>query len=236
MRQYLRSKFLYPAAVAAALLLWTSAASAVSVSFAGNYLLEDPGNNGFSESLTFDNPLGSGSGIVGSFDPTSDALFSDAGFEWVVIADLTLDPSNPFFFDPTLYAGGFEIHDDDGTLLFSADLVVDELVIIGGTGSVNSELDINLTNLVAGGSYVPGSSEIIDAFLDADEGIANLTLQFPGSNLAAQILAGNSVNSTYSGAATPPIAVPEPPAWLLAALGSLGLAIKGRPKRAKAVD
>jgi hypothetical protein len=213
---------------ALALALWTTPAGAVSFSFAGNFSLVDDDNDGFSELLDFDNPVGNHSGFIHVFDPGGDGLFADAALETVLISALTLDPSDPFAFDPTLYANGFAVYDDDGTLLFEADLTAAELVIDGGTGTINPQFELNLTNITAGGGYVGGSSAIIDAFLAAPGGAANVTLQVPIPDLGSAIQNGDSIASTFSGSATP---IPEPASVLLVGAGLAGLARAGRARR-----
>lgn len=214
-------------------LAWLAAATpalAESISFIGNYTLTDPGNDGFSEELTFDNPFGLHSGAVTLFDPVGDALFSDAGVETVEIATLYLDTSDttdPFSFSPSFYADGFKIYDDDGTPLLTADLSVVDLDTSGASGLINPFNSANLSNLVLGGSYTTGDSAIIDAFLAAGVGAFNLTLQLPNIDVEAAINAGDDVESTYSGTAT----VAEPTSWLMISSGLAGLAFFERRHR-----
>ena len=212
--------------VGAALLLPAVQASAtISMSLLGNFTLMDDDADGFSELLTFDNPFGGHSGVVTAFDPLSDAIFSDAGFVTVDIAALTLDPDNPFAFDPTTYVDGFAVYDNEGNLLFDSDLAAMTLEIDGGTGDINSSLQLNLSNVSAGPDYTPGDSTIVDTFLSAADGAVNLTLQLPGGDLGQRIQDGEATASTYSGSAY--ATVPEPSTLALLGSGLLGAAIFG---------
>lgn len=221
------------------LFLFSSQALAISIGYGGNYTLTDSDSDGFSDALSFSNPFpffGSHSGYVSTSDPSTDSLFSDPGMETISLAALSLDPTSYaagsyFDFAPTLYADGFAIYDDDGTLLLKADLTVNRLEIDSSTGTINSSFSMNLTNITAGTSYSAGSSEIIDAFLAVaaagDGGATNITLQMAG-DLSAAILAGDTVNGTYSGSAAP---VPEPATLLLLGMGMLGVGTYGKRRK-----
>jgi hypothetical protein len=203
-------------------------ASVPSFNYFGDWSLTDGDGDSFYETMTFTNPLGPGAGIVSSFFPSPDGLLG--GGEYIQglglggAISLTLDPTNftsgvSYAFNPVTYVQGFSLYDDNGDHLFSADLTATSLEVVNSTASINSFLDLNLTNIVAGASYVFGTSAIIDALLSAPGGAANFTINMAGS-LAAAIEAIGGFG-TYSGSAS---VVPIPAALplFLSALGALG--------------
>ena len=150
---------------------------------------------------------------------------------------LTLDPNSAstigpftiFDFAPTFYDDAVTVKDDNGIVLFTADLTVETLTTIGSSGGINSAFEINLTGIQAGSTYISGSSVIIDAFVAASKGSMSFTLQLPGKNLANAIINGSQIDATYSGTAA--AAVPEPTSFLLLGAGLTGLALYRRMKR-----
>jgi len=207
-----------------------------SFNYLGNWTLSDidGSNDGFYETITLTNPFGPGAGAVSSFFPSPDGLLG--GGEYVGTAfggsiSLTLDPNNftsgvNYAFNPATYyqnAGdGFALFDNDGTLLFAGDLTATALKVNNSTGTINSIFDLNLSNIVAGASYMSGTSAIVDAFLGATGGAANFSLNIAGSIAAAIEGAAVSVrNGSYSGSAS---VVPIPAALplFISALGMLG--------------
>lgn len=182
------------------------------------FSISNEDNDGFSEILRFE------AGVV---SPVTDSIFIDAGCETVKFADLLLDPSSyisgsVYDFAQTTYTDGFSLYDDDGSFLLGADLMVSSLVVNGGTGAVNPEFTVNLTNFETAPEYIPGTSEIIDAFLSAGAGALNLTLQFAGGNLGREIEYGKDVLGTVSGS-TASNPVPEPSTLILLGCGVLGI-------------
>ncbi len=197
---------------------------ATSLGFNGTFKISDADNDGFSELLQFT------SAFVMSAQPSSDPIFGDAGFETIVFSDFTLDPASfeagSYDFLPTTYENGMQVFDDDGTLLFDADLTLDTLEVDGGTGSINSAFGLNVTNIQVDPGYVVGDSVIIDGLLAASGGAMNITLQDATGNLGWLIENGENIESTYSGTMKPydgPDPVPEPATMLLLGCGLLGL-------------
>lgn len=202
-----------------------------AINYVGNFDFSDAGGiSGFNETITLTNPFGYGAGAVTSYAPGNDTLFNDAGIEYIGGSGtggsivLTLDESNftsglSYSFNPTTYQSGFLLFDDDGALLFSADLTANNLKVDNSTGSINSMFDMNLTNIVAGAAYLSGASRIIDSFLSNPGGAANFTLNIAGDISAAIESAGGK--GTYSGSAS---VVPVPAALplFISALGMLG--------------
>ncbi len=211
-------------------------ASPISFDFSGSYIMSDSDASGIMDTISFDNADMSwptpGSGFITSFLPTDDGLFGDIGAEYVVISDLTLDENNLFAFDPMEYTDGFQVYDDDDTLLFSATLTAVELEIFGSGADINSTFGFNLSEITAGGTYNSGDSEIVDSFINADPGAATtISLQFRGDLAAAIEGGGADIVASYSGSAAP---IPEPATMLLFGTGLVSLAGFSRKKSKKA--
>ena len=212
---------------AVASLALASSASATQIAFAGTYVLSDGPDAG-----TWRDQFQFTSGLILTTDPAVDPM----NFQAVQIATLKLDESTVTTtsadFSPSTYVAGFRVPN-----FIKADLTTVTLDILGGTGSVNPFLNINLTNVSADGTYVPGTSPIADAFIQAGVGASTLTIQISlaqGADLYKAItdqakrsngtkITGPMRNS-YSGTASP-VFVPDGGATL--ALLGAGLLMVG---------
>lgn len=233
--------------VAAVLLALGGSANAASFDYVGNYTFSDKNGNGFAETLTL-KYFTFGAGLVSAPEASSTDLLGDFGEHignWSEGGPIELkldeNPDNwtsgvSYDFMPQDFQ--FGLFDDNGDTLFLANMsMIDiSLNVTDATGAVNPTLKVNLFDIEAPTSYIPGSSNIVDAFLMvANEAAANFTINF-GSDIGTMIEGGGG-NGSYSGTAVslPPPAVPGPvpiPAalpLLASALGLLGLI--GRRKR-----
>jgi hypothetical protein len=218
--------------VTLSLVLFSSQAAALDLSFFGAYNFTDTTNDGFTNELVI------GTGTIGFIDPSSDGLFGDSGTEIVTFNQpLQLDASSYVVgshvdFAPTVYPGGFSVFDDDGSLVFTADLTVPRLHLSGtSTANINPAFSVNLTNIITGPTYVSGSSVIIDGYLAAQAaglgGGVNITLQTSGT-IEGKLLNGGSFGGTYSGSTSP---VPEPTSLALLGFGLLSCFAFARRKK-----
>ncbi len=234
---------------------WAAAIPA-EISFFGLYEFNDKDGDGFRESVAFNGPFTPGQALVLTIDPIeTDGLFDDnrsnngmvfepGRFEYIKLPELTLDDSSyvagdhyDFTAESRHFVEGFKIFDDDHSELLVADLALDRIDIQGkGAGSINSALNINLTNIHAGEDYELSTqqSTIIDSFVTTPnhEGTIVISLQSP-TDLPSLIYPDNSTTNfpfpssgwrTFSGSAS----VPEPSSIALLGLGLVTLMASAR--------
>jgi hypothetical protein len=242
-------KRLLVAAAATAGMLASSAAQAVpfaSFDFVGTYELTDADNDGFRERIRFLSsfPLVPGPHIALT-DPAGDPLLGfggSVGAGYLSISDMFLDTSGitPFVTPPTtpvpfadpIYLAGFQVFDNNGNLVLTADISPNELEHVGSTGQINTAFEVNLTNFVIDGSYIAGSSTVIDTFAAVGQGGVNYTLNFSGNmylGIAGTggegVTPGSTIGGSFSGTAA---TIPEPASLALIGLGLLGIAAMRR--------
>jgi hypothetical protein len=215
--------------------LVSSNALATSISYNGNFTFSDSGgSSSIQDKISFSTAAGYGlpaaDGIVTNWNPPVDGLIGvGVGWEYITLTDLYLDEGNLYNFSPVTTTDGFALYDDNGDLLFEADLTAVTLELGGSGGAINSIFAMNLTNITAGVTYSLGDSSIVDSFVTAPGASANFTLQTPG-DVINFINSSSSYTGSYSGTAAP---VPEPASMLLlgAGLAGLGGAVRKRNKK-----
>ena len=176
----------------------SATASTASISFVGSLAITDNDSDNFYETLEF------GEATINSVFPNLD----DVSNYTVRISALTVDPSSStaglnnddsYAFSPTTYQNGFSLT-KDGTVI-AGTLEVNSLILDVSSGTINSLLAINVTDIsVTSGNY-DGQSPILDALLGVlgEKGATNLTLQIAGQTLEAAVKNGPSGASSFSG-------------------------------------
>jgi hypothetical protein len=219
-----------------------------SFDYVGTYQLTDADADGFRERIRF---LSSAPFLPGPHialtNPAGDPLLGfggSVGAGYLSIVDMFLDtsgitpfppgspPTDPVPFADAVYLGGFQVFDNSGNLVLTADIAPMELEHVGSTGQINTSFSVNLTNFIIDASYMAGSSPVVDIFQSVGQGGVNYTLNFSGDMYLAiagstgtGVAQGSTVSGSFSGTAA---TIPEPASL---ALFGLGLLVAGAASR-----